>query len=56
MMMTSSDALPEAVLKRKAVVYVQQSTQAQSRPILRASGDNMSLSRLPDAAAFETSK
>src|SRR6201988_5475525 len=31
MMMTSSDALalPEAVLKRKAVVYVRQSTQAQ---------------------------
>jgi hypothetical protein len=28
-MMTSSDALPEAVLKRKAVVYVRQSTQAQ---------------------------
>ena len=29
--MTSSDslALPEAVLKRKAVVYVRQSTQAQ---------------------------
>src|SRR5437763_17158807 len=31
MMMTSSDALalPEAVLKRKAVVYIRQSTQAQ---------------------------
>src|SRR5438105_8411178 len=29
MTMTSSDALPEAVLKRKAVVYVRQSTQAQ---------------------------
>ena len=27
--MTSSDALPAAVLKRKAVVYVRQSTQAQ---------------------------
>ena len=27
--MTSSDALPEAVLKRKAVVYVRQPTQAQ---------------------------
>src|SRR5437868_11902254 len=29
MTMTSSDALPAAVLKRKAVVYVRQSTQAQ---------------------------
>src|SRR5258705_10491842 len=29
MTMTSSDALPEAVLKRNAVVYVRQSTQAQ---------------------------
>src|SRR5256885_10052732 len=29
MTMTSSDALPAAVLKRKAVVYIRQSTQAQ---------------------------
>ena len=28
-MMTSADLLPAAVLKRKAVVYVRQSTQAQ---------------------------
>jgi hypothetical protein len=27
--MTASDALPDAVLRRKAVVYVRQSTQAQ---------------------------
>ena len=27
--MTSADLLPAAVLKRKAVVYVRQSTQAQ---------------------------
>ena len=45
--MTSSDALalPEAVLKRKAVVYVRQSTQAQSRSISKANDDSMSLSR-----------
>jgi hypothetical protein len=29
MTMTSADLLPAAVLKRKAVVYVRQSTQAQ---------------------------
>jgi len=38
-------ALPEAVLKRKAVVYVRQSTQAQSRSISKANDDSMSLSR-----------
>lgn len=42
--MTSGNLIPTAVLKRKAVVYVRQSTQAQVQLTLRASVGNMSLS------------
>jgi len=42
--MTSADLLPAAVLKRKAVVYVRQSTQAQVQPTSKASDGNMNSS------------
>jgi DNA invertase Pin-like site-specific DNA recombinase len=55
-MMTSSNALPEAVLKRKAVVYVRQSTQTQVQTNLESQRRRYELLTLHDAAAFETSK
>lgn len=42
--MTSGNLIPTAVLKRKAVVYVRQSTQAQVQLNLEASVGSMSLS------------
>jgi DNA invertase Pin-like site-specific DNA recombinase len=51
--MTSADLLPATVLKRKAVVYVRQSTQAQVQSNLesqeRRCGDR-ALAALVDAA------
>jgi hypothetical protein len=38
--MTSVDLLPAAVLKRKAVVYVRQSTPGQVQTNLESRGDN----------------
>lgn len=39
--MTSTDLIPTAVLARKAVVYVRQSTQSQVMINLKASDGNM---------------
>jgi hypothetical protein len=38
--MTSAELLRAAVLRRKAVVYIRQSTRRRSRLISRASGGN----------------
>jgi DNA invertase Pin-like site-specific DNA recombinase len=37
--MTSAELLPAAVLRRKAVVYIRQSTQAQVQTNQRSGGD-----------------
>jgi hypothetical protein len=56
--MTSAELLPAAVLNRKAVVYIRQSTQIRhrSRPISRASGGNTSLSMSRGNGASATSR
>ena len=48
----SADLLPPDVLKRKAVVYVRQSTQAQVQPTSRASVGNTTSSTKPGARVF----
>ena len=50
--MTSADLIPAAVLKRKAVVYVRQSTQSQVMTNLEGQRRNTIWSRSPASGAL----
>lgn len=54
--MTSADLLPATVLRRKAVVYVRQSTQAQVQGNLEGQRASTSSSTSRAAAAFARSR
>ena len=54
--MTSADLLPAAVLKRKAVVYVRQSTQAQVQSNLESQRRQYELVEVARRRAFMTSR
>jgi len=54
--MASADLLPAAVLTRKAVVYIRQSTEAQVQSNLESRGSNTILSKSPGSGVSATSK
>ena len=54
--MTSADLLPAAVLKRKAVVYVRQSTQTQVQTNLESQRRQYELVEVARHRGFATSK
>jgi hypothetical protein len=54
--MTNTDLLPATVLKRKAIVYVRQSSQSRFKTISRASAGNMTWSRKRGGKDFGISR
>ena len=54
--MASADLLPAAVLKRKAVVYIRQSTQAQVQTNLEGRRRQYELVKSPGSGVSATSK
>ena len=54
--MTTADVLPPSVLRRRAVVYVRQSSQSQVQTNLESNGGSTTWSRSRGSTASTTSR